>query len=139
MGNVMTAEKAALLELHTTPEELAARTERMDRIAAEGKQNSFMGMANDGGAGNDNGPSSTTKPPKKPRSDKGKPRKQADPPAQAGGKLSKEDASRLVDLIQTKESRRVAWEAAQALAETRQNEFIDAGCELDVFIRENTA
>ena len=131
MGNVMTAEKAALLELHTTPEELAARTQRMDRIAAEGKQNSFMGMANDGGAGNDNGPSSTTKPPKKPRSDKGKPRKQADPPVQAGA-LTHEQVARIKELMEARE------QAIEANTKA-ENAMLEACHQFDAYLDSLTA
>jgi len=79
------------------------------------------------------------KPPKKPRSDKGKPRKQADPPVQAGGKLSKEDANRGMDLVRMRDSVRTRWEVAMDNERNLHHEYEDADAAVLAWFRENTA
>ena len=166
-------ELAAVQELGTTPEALAARTVEMDRIARETKAVSSRDMA----AGADDGKSdpysaleccencdefkldvraskdgdvmlcddcakALAPNPRKPRSDKGVPRIKAAAaaaaPAPEQGKLSSTQASRLLDLIASAESRRVEWDAAQAHASKAQERMHDADAELLAFIRENT-
>ena len=61
---------------------------------------------------------SEAKPPKKRRSDAGVPRKpRTQPSEQAPGVLTREQANKLVELIEEKERRHVAYEAAQTHAE----------------------
>ena len=85
-----TSEKDALRELNITPEQLA------EKLA---KVNALLHPQTDPG---DSTPANSAKPAKKPRSDKGTKRvKTTDP--QPTGALSREQASRGLDLVQTRD------------------------------------
>ena len=71
----------------------------------------------------------SAKPAKKPRSDKGKPRKPA--PEQPGSSVW---LSRLRDLIDTRESRRAVWDSAVDHATACEAEYVQASKELDAHI-----
>ena len=128
-----TSEKDALRELNITPEQLA------EKLA---KVNALLHPQTDPG---DSTPANSAKPAKKPRSDKGTKRvKTTDP--QPTGALSREQASRLLDLIATRDSRRTEWDMYEAQkekagenAEAAQQRFDDADVEAIAFIREITA
>lgn len=62
-----------------------------------------------------------------------------EPPAPATGKLTKEQRARLVDLIQSKDTRYVQFEAAQTRADECDKAFATAQEELDAFIDSLTA
>lgn len=114
------AEEAAMEELHTTPEKLAERQEHISQllngsiheqlkasVAIESKKlDNLIPSAWGGLAGG-------TKPPRKKRSDAGKPKQKAPAIAQQPGFLSAEQASRLTDLINSQETRRAEYDAAQ--------------------------
>ena len=131
-----TSEQDALREFQKTPEEMAALTQKMDEEARKLKVQTGPG---------DPAPANSAKPAKKPRSDKGTKRvKTTDP--QPTGALSREQASRLLDLIATRDSRRTEWDMYEAQkekagenAEAAQQRFDDADVEAIAFIREITA
>ena len=75
--------------------------------------------------------------PKKRRSDAGKPR--VKPAEAAPGAITREQAQRLADLIASKESRRVEWDACLDAAQMREQKFTAACVELDDFIASITA
>ena len=75
--------------------------------------------------------------PKKRRSDAGKPR--VKPAEAAPGAITREQAQRLADLIASKESRRVEWDACLDAAQKREQQFTAACVELDDFIASITA
>ena len=77
-----------------------------------------------------------SKPAKKPRSDKGKPRKAA--PEQPGA-LSPIQASRGLDLLQTRDNRRTEWDMAQTNECDAKQRFEDADAAVLAWFRENTA
>lgn len=56
-----------------------------------------------------------------------------------GGSITREQAQRLADLIATKETRHVEWEAAQDWEQKRHDAFTVAAVELDEFIAALTA
>jgi hypothetical protein len=70
------------------------------------------------------------------RSDAGKPRKPAEPPA---GKLSPAQAEELSLLIASKEGRRIEWDAGKAEEQRLHDNFLQSCAELDAFITDNTA
>ena len=75
--------------------------------------------------------------PKKRRSDAGKPR--VKPAEAAPGAIAREQAQRLADLITSKESRRVQWDACLEAGRESEAEFTAACVELDDFIASITA
>ena len=174
-------ELAAVQELRTTPDALAAKTakwdaqiaaDRADKLAREGGRPMTLGEI----VGAEGTPAKDLDAPKPRRTsvkgvcvncgknwsrhtigadDDGKEvswctaggdnterfsleRKPAPAPAPEQGKLSSTQASRLLDLIASAESRRVEWDAAQAHASKAQERMHDADAELLAFIRENT-
>ena len=99
-------EQAELQELGMTPERLA---ENQAKVAAilHGDKPQVQAFEY-----------SEAKPPKKRRSDAGVPRKpRTQPSEQAPGVLTREQANKLVELIEEKERRHVVYEAAQTHAE----------------------
>ena len=77
------------------------------------------------------------KPARAKRSDAGKPR--VKPAEAAPGAITREQAQRLADLIASKESRRVEWDAILEGAKFREEQFTAACVELDDFIASITA
>ena len=73
---------------------------------------------------------------RKQRSDKGQPKKPAAP--QPGGLLTKEQVSRLWDLMQTKESARLEVETVTDTLKGKLADFRDTSNELAAFIEEIT-
>jgi hypothetical protein len=121
-----TSEKDALRELNITPEQLA------EKLA---KVNALLHPQTDPG---DSTPANSAKPAKKPRSDKGTKRvKTTDP--QPTGALSREQASRGLDLVQTRDRLRVKWDAAIANEEDAAANFVDADAEVVAWFGEITA
>ena len=121
-----TSEKDALRELNITPEQLA------EKLA---KVNALLHPQTDPG---DSTPANSAKPAKKPRSDKGTKRvKTTDP--QPTGALSREQASRGLDLIQTRDSLRVKWDAAIANEEDAAANFVDADAAVVAWFGEITS
>jgi hypothetical protein len=120
-----TSEKDALRELNITPEQLA------EKLA---KVNALLHPQTDPG---DSTPANSAKPAKKPRSDKGTKRvKTTDP--QPTGALSREQASRGLDLVQTRDRLRVKWDAAIANEEDAAANFVDADAEVVAWFGEIT-
>ena len=72
---------------------------------------------------------------RKQRSDKGQPKKEA---PQSGGLLTEEQASRLWDLMQTKESAQLEVETVTDTLKGKLADFRDASNELAAFIEEIT-
>lgn len=110
--------------------------ERAIPIAQANQRLVNMGIGGDKQA---TGTADAPKPPKKRRSDAGIPRKHAEPPAPATGKLSKEDASRLVDLIDSVSNAQALeqeWAISSSKATKRRQEL---EAERDAFIAEHTA
>jgi hypothetical protein len=121
-----TSEKDALRELNITPEQLA------EKLA---KVNALLHPQTDPG---DSTPANSAKPAKKPRSDKGTKRvKTTDP--QPTGALSREQASRGLDLVQTRDRLRVKWDAAIANEEDAAANFVDADAEVVAWFGEITS
>ena len=124
-----TSEQDALREFQKTPEEMAALTQKMDEEARKLKVQTGPG---------DPAPANSAKPAKKPRSDKGTKRvKTTDP--QPTGALSREQASRGLDLIQTRDSLRVKWDAAIANEEDAAANFVDADAAVVAWFGEITS
>jgi hypothetical protein len=121
-----TSEKDALHELNMTEEQLAEKQAKVNAL-----------LHTQTGPG-DSIPANSPKPAKKPRSDKGTKRgKIAEP--QPTGALSREQASRGLDLIQTRDSLRVKWEAAIANQEDAAANFVDADAAVVAWFGEITA
>ena len=121
-----TSEKDALRELNITPEQLA------EKLA---KVNALLHPQTDPG---DSTPANSAKPAKKPRSDKGTKRvKTTDP--QPTGALSREQASRGLDLVQTRDRLRVKWDAAIANEEDAAANFVDADAAVVAWFGEITS
>ena len=124
-----TSEKDALREFQKTPEEMAALTQKMDEEARKLKVQTGPG---------DPAPANSAKPAKKPRSDKGTKRvKTTDP--QPTGALSREQASRGLDLVQTRDRLRVKWDAAIANEEDAAANFVDADAAVVAWFGEITS
>jgi hypothetical protein len=121
-----TSEKDALHELNMTEEQLAEK---------QAKVNALLHAQ---AVPADPTPANSPKPTKKPRSDKGSYRVKATEP-QPTGALSKEQASRGLDLIQTRDSLRVKWEAAIANQEDAAANFVDADAAVVAWFGEITA
>jgi len=113
-----------LQELGMTEEQLA---ERQAKVSAM-----INGDANEQAA---------AKPVRAKRSDAGVPRKkpEAAPEPVPQGKLTCDQAARLVDLIQTKETRRTEWDSAVDHAQQCTEAYVAAGTELDDYLNEITA
>ena len=124
-----TSEKDALREFQKTPEEMAALTQKMDEEARKLKVQTGPG---------DPAPANSAKPAKKPRSDKGTKRvKTTDP--QPTGALSREQASRGLDLVQTRDRLRVKWDAAIANEEEAAANFVDTDAAVVAWFGEITS
>ena len=112
-------EQAALDELNMTPEALAAKQEHISQLLngsdklGEQLKASIALVDPNFGAGNT--PEIThSKPTRRPRKDKGTHRVKPTAIAQQPGFLTPEQASRLTDLINSQESRRIELESAEA-------------------------
>jgi hypothetical protein len=121
-----TSEKDALHELNMTEEQLAEK---------QAKVNALLHAQ---AVPADPTPANSPKPAKKPRSDKGTKRVKATEP-QPTGALSREQASRGLDLIQTRDSLRVKWDAAIANEEEAAANFVDADAAVVAWFGEITA
>ena len=126
------AERAALEELNLTPEQLAARTRELDlKYPREAKG---LASPNDDGSSPYEAPKAT----RAPRKDKGSHRvKTTDP--QSTGALSREQASRGLDLVQTRDRLRVKWDAAIANEEDAAANFVDADAAVVAWFGEITS
>ena len=121
-----TSEKDALRELNMTEEQLAEK---------QAKVNALLHPQTDPG---DPTPANSAKPAKKPRSDKGTKRVKATDP-QPTGALSREQASRGLDLVQTRDRLRVKWDAAIANEEDAAANFVDADAAVVAWFGEITS
>jgi len=124
-------EAAEMAELKLSPEELAERQAKVSAMIGS----PHVPIATLGEV------AAAEKPAKKPRSDKGIPRKkpEAAPEPVPQGKLTCDQAARLVDLIQTKETRRTEWDSAVDHAQQCTEAYVAAGTELDDYLNEITA
>ena len=120
----MTKEQQSLQELGRTPEEMAAKTAEMDRIAREGKHVPIATLGEVAAA--------EQKPAKKRRSDAGVPRKKPEPPTQVAGALSLEQVKHIralqVKLVDAYENHRRSSEELDGVSE-----------EIDLYLQSLTA
>ena len=111
----MTAEKAALVELGTDAERLAAKTAEMDRIARETRNAAIPAGYHVGKDGKI----------RKDRADRNKPRpKPAAAPAPAGA-LSQEQRTELMRLTQSRDDARMNLQAATDAFDDADAEWLD--------------